>query len=78
MATRASAPWRMVTHIDVRDRCYWLLLECGHFKSARRSVPRAFSIANKPRMAPRKVRCHFCPGGALAKAFAAVQRGLDA
>lgn len=72
MTELAKAPWRQVTHIEVRDRCYWLRLECGHFKSARRSVPRAFSIVNEPRQAPHRVRCRFCSGGGLAKASVGV------
>jgi hypothetical protein len=60
-ATIGMAPWRAVTHIEVGERNYALTLECGHLKFARRSVPRAFSITNRPQLPPRRVRCKFCP-----------------
>lgn len=57
---RAVGPWRAVTHIEVLERTYWCTLECGHFKGAKRSIPRQFSAYTKPRLAPHKMRCQIC------------------
>ena len=68
-------PWRQVVHIETRDtrgggRCWFLTLECGHFKAvsipyARPAVHLLGLFSGKRRLAPERVRCIVCEGEGL-------------